>query len=61
MSNKHKKLVHGASLVKVGKELLQKNIKRTLSQGSTKRWESPFSGISQKNKYKGQPLIPKKI
>jgi len=31
MSNKYKKLIHGSSVIKVGKELLEKNIKRSLS------------------------------
>jgi hypothetical protein len=54
MSNKYKKLIHGSSVIKVGKEMLQKNIKRSFSEKSTKRWKSPFTGLSQKDQFKGQ-------
>jgi hypothetical protein len=54
MSNKYKKLIHGSSVIKVGKDLLENNIKRSLSQRPPKRWKSPFAGMSPKEEFKGK-------
>lgn len=61
MTNKYKRLVHGSSMIKVGKELLQQSVKRTLSERSTRKWKSPFTTNSVRDKFKGEQLIPKRI
>lgn len=48
-------------MVKVHQQLLQKDIKRNLSEKSLKKWTSPFVGQSQSARLKGKPLISKSI
>jgi hypothetical protein len=42
MRNKYKKLVLGETMIKVNKNILERTVKRSLSEKVIQKWKSPF-------------------